>query len=69
MNKKLIKSRSFRMDTLEAMVCKCVCSCSDPCANCSGGGSFYVEEHNYHGGFAVRDAKSASTYAIGRSRG
>ena len=57
------------MDTLEAMVCSCSCSCYDPCANCSGGGSFYVEEHNYHGGFAVRDAKSASTYAIGRSRG
>lgn len=43
MNKKLIKSRSSHMDTLEAMVCSCNCTCYDPCANCSGGGSFFIK--------------------------
>lgn len=38
------------MDTLEAMACGCGCTCYDPCANCSGGGSFYMQRFNYFGG-------------------
>ena len=38
------------MDTLEAMACNC--HCNDPCLNCSGGGSFYVQQNIYIGGAA-----------------
>lgn len=50
MNKKLAKTRNSRMDTLEAMACNC--HCNDPCLNCSGGGSFYVQQNIYIGGAA-----------------
>ena len=43
MNKKLVKTRNVRMNTLEAMGCSCKCSCTS-CSNCSGGGSFTVTE-------------------------
>lgn len=39
MKKKLVKTRNIRKDTLEAMK-NCECKCN----NCSGGGSFSVEE-------------------------
>ncbi len=39
MKKKLVKTRNTRKDTLEAMK-RCTCGCK----NCSGGGSFSVEE-------------------------
>ncbi len=37
MNKKLIKTRNTRTNTLQAMACKCG-TCTP--TNCSGGGSF-----------------------------
>ncbi len=45
MNKKLVKTRVGRTNTLEAMACTCVCICVQ-CTptNCSGGGSFQVTE-------------------------
>ncbi len=47
MNKKLMKNRVSRRDTLEAMVCYCSCDCKcvSECVNCSGGGSWQVSEH------------------------
>lgn len=54
MKKKLIKSRSSRMDTLEAMTCGCGCNCYDPCGNCSGGGSFFMQRFNNYGGTTPR---------------
>ena len=60
MNKKLIKSRSSRQGTLEAMAC--VCACGDLCANCSGGGSFYMQKYNRYGG----DALSKSAFTPGK---
>ncbi len=43
MKKKLSKTRHFQENTLEAMGCGC--GCSMDCNECSGGGSFYVEEN------------------------
>jgi putative bacteriocin precursor len=42
-NKKLTKTRSSRMNTLEAMACNCYCSCD--CRICSGGGSLTESEN------------------------
>jgi len=47
MNKKLVKVRTTRMDTLEAMATGCACGYCDPCNNCSGGGTFTAEGNNY----------------------
>lgn len=48
MNKKLIKTRITRENTLEAMACSCTCPCScscyENCDKCSGGGSFQATE-------------------------
>lgn len=45
MNKKLVKTRNARLNTLEAMGCGCNCgTCDCTCTNCSGGGSFQVTE-------------------------
>lgn len=44
MNKKLVKTRSTRMNTLEAMACGCGCGCECDCTNCSAGGSFQLTE-------------------------
>lgn len=44
MNKKLVKTRIARTNTLEAMVCSCYCTCN---CNCSGGGSWYASESSY----------------------
>ncbi len=45
MNKKLVKTRNARLNTLEAMACYCGCSAgSCDCVNCSAGGSFQVTE-------------------------
>lgn len=48
MNKKLVKTRGARRDTLEAMVCTCSCNCTcfSNCVNCSGGGSWQASENN-----------------------
>lgn len=45
MEKKLVKVRTPRTDTLEAMGSNCSCTCD--CTNCSGGGSFTIEKRNY----------------------
>ena len=47
MNKKLMKTRVSRTNTLEAMACSCSCTCNcvSECVNCSGGGSWQVSEH------------------------
>ena len=44
MNKKLVKTRNARLNTLEAMACACGCGCECDCTNCSGGGSWTVTE-------------------------
>lgn len=44
MNKKLVKTRNVRMNTLEAMACACACGCDCDCTNCSAGGSFKLIE-------------------------
>lgn len=44
MNKKLVKTRNARLNTLEAMACSCLCGRNCVCTNCSGGGSFQVTE-------------------------
>lgn len=44
--KKLVKTRTARSDTLEAMTCSCRCPPTCDCTNCSGGGSFTAEEGN-----------------------
>ncbi len=44
MKRKLSKTRHFQENTLEAMEKNC--GCSMDCNNCSGGGSFYIEEKN-----------------------
>lgn len=48
MNKKLVKTRVTRTNTLEAMACACSCNCTcfSNCVNCSGGGSFQASENN-----------------------
>jgi putative bacteriocin precursor len=48
MNKKLVKNRVSRTNTLEAMACACSCNCTcvTECINCSGGGSFQATEQN-----------------------
>lgn len=42
MNKKLVKTRIDRTNTLEAMACNCIRECD--CRNCSGGGSWSSKE-------------------------
>lgn len=46
MNKKLMKNRVSRTNTLEAMICACSASCVNDkyCTKCSGGGSFQATE-------------------------
>ena len=47
MNKKLVKTRVSRTNTLEAMACTCTCTCTcvTECVNCAGGGSWQASEH------------------------
>lgn len=42
MDKKLVKTRSVRTNTLEAMGCGC--TDESICKNCSGGGSYQARE-------------------------
>lgn len=46
MNKKLMKNRVSRTNTLEAMAYRCNCGCPNECNNCSGGGSWTETEHD-----------------------
>lgn len=49
MNKKLVKTRNARLNTLEAMACSCGCGCDCDCTNCSAGGSFkLIEKSNIY---------------------
>ncbi len=59
MNKKLVKTRNARLNTLEAMACGCGCGCDCNCGNCSAGGSFKLTEKSNI------DAKRDSTYRNG----
>ena len=43
-SKKLVKTRGSRRDTVEAMAICAPCGCNNNCANCSGGGSWHVQE-------------------------
>lgn len=43
MNKKLVKNRVSRTNTLEAMACECGCT-DNNCKWCSAGGSFHQTE-------------------------
>ncbi len=47
-NKKLVKTRGSRIDTVEAMSVYrgCGCTCTYTCDNCSGGGSWKAREFN-----------------------
>lgn len=45
-NKKLVRTRGNRIDTVEAMAVYSGCACTYTCDNCSGGGSWRAREHN-----------------------
>ncbi len=58
MNKKLVKNRVSRTNTLEAMACSCTCpGCT--ITNCSGGGSFQAIERSSR---LSKDFRDATTY-------
>ena len=46
-SKKLVKARGNRRDTVEAMAVCIASLCNNNCANCSGGGSWHVQERTY----------------------
>jgi len=63
--KKLRKTRSARMDTVEAYMCTCSCSCSCSFTNCSCGvfgvGWSATDQHN-------NDTRSVSTGTTARNQ-
>lgn len=68
MNKKLMKTRVSRTNTLEAMIttCGCICAacvCSDDCSKCSAGGSFQAIERVNRRDDKLRVRTDASTYS------
>lgn len=65
MNKKLVKTRVSRTNTLEAMACTCSCDCTcvSNCVNCSGGGSFQASEHKNKQSSTSFDREYKTPYA------
>lgn len=68
MNKKLVKTRNARMNTLEAMACACACGCQCDCTNCSGGGSWTATERTNRSKIG-RDGLSAPTATLAALKG